>query len=219
VRWHSCRPCIPCKAWAAFRYMPPSPPPHLALQHAALGILAFQAYILLTNWTGCTWHTARHACCYCPVACCLMVSCRCQTLLSDLDCDRICNSHVLHHKSCPALLNVCGIPAQGQLAGLLSNGSASQGMGPPSMLPPHHGGPLVHPQDWMAQPHMNGQMNGLMPSPQSGPHPNMPDSRYVILQDTLWRITLACKLLCVSNKTCQGKTHLMLKRTLYAYIY
>ncbi|DBB18504.1 TPA: hypothetical protein ACH3X3_000145 [Trebouxia sp. C0006] len=65
---------------------------------------------------------------------------------------------------------------QGQLAGLLSNGSASQGMGPPSMLPPHHGGPL-HPQDWMAQPHMNGQMNGLMPSPQSGPHPNMQDSR------------------------------------------
>lgn len=110
--------------------------------------------------------------------CGLMVSCRCQTLLSDFDCDRVCNSHVVHHKACPALLNVCGIPAQGQLAGLLSNGSASQGMGPPSMLPPHHGGPL-HPQDWMAQPHMNGQMNGLMPSPQSGPHPNMQDSRYV----------------------------------------
>ncbi len=144
--------------------------------------------------------------------------CRCQTLLSDFDCDRIFNSHAIHHKSCPALLSVCGTPAQGQLAGLLSNGSASQGMGPPSMLPPHHGGPL-HPQDWMAQPHMNGQMNGLMPSPQSGPHPNMQDSRYVILQDTSWRITLACKLLCVSIKTCQGKTHLMLKRTLFACIF
>lgn len=203
VQWHSCRLCIPCKAWVAFRYTPPDPDPipHLALYYAAVGILAFQAYILLTHWTACTGHTAGHACCYCPMACSLMVSCRCRTLLSDNDCDRICNAHLYYHKSCSALLSVCGIPAQGQLAGLLSNGSASQGMGPPSMLPPHHGGPLVHPQEWMAQPHMNGQMNGLMPSPQSGPpHPNMQDNRYVTFQDTLWRITLPCKLPSISNK-------------------
>ncbi|KAA6418769.1 MAG: RNA binding [Trebouxia sp. A1-2] len=71
-----------------------------------------------------------------------------------------------------------GAMAQLQALHTLQGMGGIQGMGPPSMLPPHHGGPLVHPQDWMAQPHMNGQMNGLMPSPQSGPpHPNMQDSR------------------------------------------
>ena len=73
---------------------------------------------------------------------------------------------------------------QGQLAGLLSNGPASHGMGPPgmgppsSMLPPQHASPLVHPQEWMGQP----PMNGLMSTPQPGlPHANMHDGRCVLL--------------------------------------
>lgn len=106
---------------------------------------------------------------------------------------------------------------QGQMGGLVQNGPASQGMGPPSMLNSQHANSIrVHPQDWMGQPHMNGQMsngqmNALMPGPQHGPpHPGMQDSRYktadfrfcsqapLCLYYTCWQIcTQPCLLIVV----------------------
>ena len=87
----------------------------------------------------------------------------------------------MYDSSIRMALTFCVFGTQGQLAGLLSNGPASQGMGPPgmgpqSMLPPQHAPPLVHPQDWMGQPPMNGLMSAPQPGP---PHSNMHDSRFV----------------------------------------